>query len=484
MATVSDKPWGDFSDADYTIEQLKRASLIDLSASGVTPTKEDLRLPVREPDGTLNRNGVHAAAGGHGIQALKGVPAATVKAAAKKLVSLYGEIGDKAPFALLTLAGTVRKNADELETVDLDGVEILSAGGPVHGKGSPPEGDYWRPEDLRAMADADAELHGELNPAVSVNPPANKVGHVEQPAVGYLENLRVDKTGNRLLADVKKVPKKLGELIRSGAYRARSVELSKVTSQETGKTYEWVVTGLAWLGARLPAVRTLDDVVALYEGAGAVDVRLVAEYGADGGEPATARDEMLVELRNEIRAEVRVALADAAPGIFKTAADTRPKMADLVLTDEVQHSLAETLGVEGDISAESLLAAAKVKAETPAPPTGDLADVRAMAETATQKADAAEKHLAETERRHFIETALSEGRFEPGQREHFERQFDADEKSTRAYVATLPKNDDLAREYGSDEETVEETEETRKLEDAQSKRVISSLTGVPLEEVI
>jgi hypothetical protein len=375
-----------------------------------------------------------------------------------------------------------RQNA-ELETVDLDGVEILSVGGPIHGKGSPPGGDYWKPEDLRAMAEADAALHGELNPTVAVNPPANKVGHVEQPAVGYLENLRVDKTGTRLLADVKRVPKKLGELIRSGAYRARSVELSKVTSQQTGKSYEWVVTGLAWLGARLPAVRTLDDVVALYEGDGAVEQRLVAEYGADGSEPATERDEMLAELRNEIRTEVRVALENADPGKSERPADTRPKMADLVLTDEAQRSLAEALKIDGDISAETLLAAAKAKPEAPAAPTGDQADVRAMAEAAQSAVKSVEQKLAETERRHFIETALSEGRFEPGQREHFEKQFAADEASTRAFVATLPKNEDLAREYGSDENTAEDTEETRQLADDQQKQVVSSLTGIPLEEV-
>jgi hypothetical protein len=36
----------------------------------------------------------------------------------------------------------------ELATVDLEGVEILAAGGPVRGFGSPPEGDYWGIEDL------------------------------------------------------------------------------------------------------------------------------------------------------------------------------------------------------------------------------------------------------------------------------------------------------------------------------------------------
>ena len=135
-----------------------------------------------------------------------------------------------------------------LETADLIGVEILSAGGPVHGVGSPPEGDYWRPEDLRGMAEAATELADELHP------PA-KIGHKGgDPAVGWLENIRVNESGDRLLTDIKRVPKGLKGLIDAGAYRTRSVELKQVTSQKTGRKYDWVVSGLAWLGGKMPAV--------------------------------------------------------------------------------------------------------------------------------------------------------------------------------------------------------------------------------------
>lgn len=163
-------------------------------------------------------------------------------------------------------------------TVDIRGVEILSTGGPIFGVGSPPDGDFWTADDLRSMAAADAELGEELVPANKVGHPDEQVlvsnsikaGELPQPsegelpAAGWLEDLRVE--GTKLLADVKAVPKVVAELIQKGAYRTRSVELSKVTSQETGKTYDWVVTGLAWLGGKMPAVRTLGDVLALYEG--------------------------------------------------------------------------------------------------------------------------------------------------------------------------------------------------------------------------
>jgi hypothetical protein len=65
--------------------------------------------------------------------------------------------------------------------------------------------------------------------------------------------------------DGKDVPAQFAQLIKAKAYRKRSVELSKITSQATQKTYDFVVSGVAWLGAKLPAVQTLQDIVALYE---------------------------------------------------------------------------------------------------------------------------------------------------------------------------------------------------------------------------
>jgi hypothetical protein len=172
---------------------------------------------------------------------------------------------------------------------------------------------------------------------------------------------------------------------------------------------------------------------------------------------------------------------DADPGKSERPADTRP-MPDLNLNEDAQRELASALGLEGDITAESILAAAKAKPEAPAAPAVD-GEVRAMAEETKTELAATRRELADERKKTFIETALTEGRFEPGQREHFEKQFSADEASTRAFVATLPKNDTLAREFGSDENSAEETEETRQLADDQQKQVVSTLTGIPLEEV-
>ncbi len=162
----------------------------------------------------------------------------------------------------------------DLQTVDLPGVEILSAGGPVFGTGSAPGGDHYTRADLEALAAAGRELADEIRAGVKLGHNAKQQllkdsGFVLDdgtPAAGWLENLRVE--GDRLLADLRRVPRVVDQLIRAGAYRHRSVEMRPVTSQRTGKRYAWAVTGLALLGAKQPAVRTLNDIVKLYEAEG------------------------------------------------------------------------------------------------------------------------------------------------------------------------------------------------------------------------
>lgn len=154
----------------------------------------------------------------------------------------------------------------ELETVDLDGVELLSSGGPYFGDGSPEEGDFFEEDYLKELAQNAETLQGEAFVPI-------KIGHSrgqrllknsglytdEQPAAGWIENQRV--AGGKLLGDLKKVPKKIADLIDVGAFRKRSVELSKIKSQtDDGKEYE-VISALALLGAKAPAVRTLNDIV-------------------------------------------------------------------------------------------------------------------------------------------------------------------------------------------------------------------------------
>lgn len=208
----------------------------------------------------------------------------------------------------------VKGDDGELPTIDLVGVEILAAGGPYFGQGSPKEGDHFDVPFLKKLA-ANAKAL-----AAEVRPP-NKVGHSkkqtllknsgltvddEQPAAGWLTNFRV-KDG-KLLADIKGVPAKLGRLIKAGAFRTRSVELRTIVAQSgasKGKKLT-VVSGLAWLGAVAPAVRTLDDIVKLYS---ADDLTAADLLASD--EPLDAED--TVEVRT-------IDLADAGAVVWKAEA--------------------------------------------------------------------------------------------------------------------------------------------------------------------
>jgi len=100
----SNKPWSQFSQSDYTLEQWHRACLIHLH-EGRPTAKSQCKLPVREPEGTYNRNGIHAAAAVlAGARGGVDAPREKKRAAARKLVSLYREMGDTPPDSLKRLA--------------------------------------------------------------------------------------------------------------------------------------------------------------------------------------------------------------------------------------------------------------------------------------------------------------------------------------------------------------------------------------------
>lgn len=165
----------------------------------------------------------------------------------------------------------------DLPTVDLSGVEILRANVRIHGQGSPPEGDLYSTDDLRALCDAHAELASERRPCATIGH-----GGTERPALGTLENLRV--RGDRLLCDVKRAPRAFGQLVNARAFNGRSIELSR--SRRTGRLY---VSALAFLGHG-PAVPGLRDVVALFEDG---DAELLRAYSVVDGAKTAKVDALL-----------------------------------------------------------------------------------------------------------------------------------------------------------------------------------------------
>jgi hypothetical protein len=81
------------------------------------------------------------------------------------------------------------------------------------------------------------------------------------PAAGWVSSLK--KVGNKLLASFVGVPKKIAELIEAGAYKKVSSEI--YTAYEiAGKKYGKALKAVSLLGADIPAVKTLNDIVAQY----------------------------------------------------------------------------------------------------------------------------------------------------------------------------------------------------------------------------
>jgi hypothetical protein len=104
MATS--KPWDGSASKYADTDAYCKACLIDTNAPGADKVQANCKLPVYEPSGAVNTNALGSAAaalaGARG--GLKGVSSADKKAAARKLLRLYGEAKMDAPPSLKNMA--------------------------------------------------------------------------------------------------------------------------------------------------------------------------------------------------------------------------------------------------------------------------------------------------------------------------------------------------------------------------------------------
>ncbi len=106
MAGFTSKPWNGSAARWPDAASYADSCLINLNTGPRSNwTKANAKLPVREPDGTYNTNAIHSAAavlagGMGGVQA----PPTAKKSAARKLVSLYGQMNEDAPPSLKQMA--------------------------------------------------------------------------------------------------------------------------------------------------------------------------------------------------------------------------------------------------------------------------------------------------------------------------------------------------------------------------------------------
>jgi hypothetical protein len=151
-----------------------------------------------------------------------------------------------------------------LETETIAGVPILRVGDGFHGVNCPPDGCRFTEAYLDELVDTYWTSKTAIEPPVKLGHDENQAILQEDgfPAAGLVANLR--RLGDRLVADLVDVPKQVAELIRAGAYRTVSVELMQDT-EIGGTTYAKILTGLALLGADLPAITSLGGITALYQ---------------------------------------------------------------------------------------------------------------------------------------------------------------------------------------------------------------------------
>ncbi len=298
-----------------------------------------------------------------------------------------------------------------------------------------------------------------------------KIGHdgdlnlaTGQPALGWIENLKLSADKQTLIGDLTDIPSKLAEIIPR-AFRRRSVEMTLGATTPSGKTYRAALTGLALLGAKAPAVKGLDDILRLYaaEGeplAGDETVAFAVEGGTDtapvphapgpGGDSDSGSN-----TPNERGADV--ALSEALKkklGLPETATDAEIEAAleaaELAAPAEDTEQTPEQVAAAAadKAAADKAAADAAVTLGEGAPATVvvsavQFAEMQAQLATLTTDASAERKKQA-------LDGAISTGRIAPAERVAFAAALDRDEEGTTALLSTLAPRFNVSIELGAD----------------------------------
>jgi hypothetical protein len=140
-------------------------------------------------------------------------------------------------------------------------------------------GDPYSEQDLKEICTA-------YNETATLYKPYIKLGHAENqnmlqneglPAAGWIENLRV--AGKKLICDIVDIPDKVYKLLQNNAYRYVSPEIFWDINI-LGKKYKRMLSGVALLGAEMPACITLNDFANLYN----LDAKVIKKYTIENKE--------------------------------------------------------------------------------------------------------------------------------------------------------------------------------------------------------
>jgi hypothetical protein len=232
------------------------------------------------------------------------------------------------------------ENPEELQTFDVPGVELFAVG--------TWNGDKYTTADLDEMVRAHAEIGDQLKPYMKLGhaPGQSLLKSDELPAAGWIENLR--REGDRLVADIKSVPKRIYQLLKAKAYRRRSAEI--LCNFKTGdKAYRYALKACAFLGGEMPAVHSLNDVLALYAANGEV-----LNYGTDAAMKAyDLKEENHMDPKDQRIAELEKENAALKDGKVKEFSDKIAALTSEVtkLSDEKKAAESRATEAEGKLAA-------------------------------------------------------------------------------------------------------------------------------------
>lgn len=326
--------------------------------------------------------------------------------------------------------------------------------------------------------------------------PVIRLGHNDprfsgDPAVGWLDNLRASEDGQALIGDMVGVPEWLAEILPS-AYPSRSIEGLYDYTAPDGSEHEFVLTGLALLGATRPGVeslQSLQDVARLYDiaaagqvGGKAIELTIEAadapkpygdvkyadpkngKYPIDTAEhvraawayinmPKNQKDYSAAELA-QIKDRIKAAAKKFGIKIEAGEASETEGGAIVALPEKV----AEALGIDASADEDTVLA--KIAELKPPAPTAEpepepqpapvaaaagvvnglvqieQATLDELKAAAAQGVEARARQIAEEDER-TVMAAIGQGKIAPARKDHWLAALKADRDGTKQVLASL-----------------------------------------------
>lgn len=384
----------------------------------------------------------------------------------------------------------------DLVTRTVRGVELMRVG-TWQGHGCPTDGCKFTVDDIEAMVEAYKAAGDTFNAPV-------KLGHDDNqkllqkdgyPAAGWVINLR--RQGDALVGDLEKVPAKIADLMKAGAYRKRSSEI-RPDAEVNGKKFKWLFTGLALLGADLPAVEGLNDILGLYHSlqlsADDKDLVIFSEnrdgetlkFGDDDEAEAIIADlDRLVERADRLISGRRGAprlrsLVSTVKEELRRVYGSGKRMSREDVNEMDGKKLRELLGLAEDATDEEVETKLKqAKFSDPEKPAENESlsaeDKKELSELRGEVIKLRQERTADTAAS-LVDTAIKDGKILPAQRDQSLKFAVADPEGFKTFVASQPKVIELG-ERGSGGGETNNNVDLAELEPSASEREIARQLG-------